>query len=129
MEEQKISIYQTEQIESTQLLVVYMPDVYNSNAIRIRIADFNSQNYKVSNLSVNNVMFDKEKGMVTVGAFANKEAAMKYYYHIVSDNYVMGLIKAQQGVEVIVISAENYPILYQDQDISKYKSFFEKNYL
>ena len=129
MEEKDISIYQTEQIESTQLLVVYLPDVYNSNAIRIRISDFNSQNYKVSNLSVNNVMFDKDQGMVTVGAFANKEAAMKYYYHIISDDYVMGIVRTQQGVEVMVISAENYPIFYQDQNVSKYKSFFEKNYL
>ena len=129
MEEKEISIYPTEQVDGTQLLAVYLPDVYNSNAIRIRIADFNSQNYKVSALSVNNVMFDKEKGMVTVGVFANKEAAMKYYYHIMSDNYVMGIIKTQPGAEVIVISSENYPIFYQDQDISKYKSFFQKNYL
>jgi tetratricopeptide (TPR) repeat protein len=127
-EEMELSIYQTEQLESAQLFVVYLPDVYNSNAIRIRIADFNSQNYKVSALSVNNVMIDKDQGMVTVGTFANKDAAMKYYYHIMSDNYVMGLIKAQSGAEVIVISAENYPIFYQDPNISKYKSFFEKNY-
>ncbi|MCL2510545.1 MAG: tetratricopeptide repeat protein [Bacteroidales bacterium] len=130
LEENEISIFQAEQIENTaQLLIIYLPDVYNSNAIRIRISDFNGQNYKVSNLSVNNVMFDREKGMVTVGIFANKDAAMKYYYHILSDNYVMGLVRAQQGVEVMVISAENYPIFYQDQNVSKYKSFFEKNYL
>jgi hypothetical protein len=128
MEEQKISIYKTEQVEAAQMFVVYLPDVYNSNAIRIRIADFNSQNYKVSTLSINNVMFDKDQGMVTVGTFANKEAAMKYYYHITSDEYVMGIIKQQVGAEVIVISVENYPIFYQDQDIKKYKSFFEKNY-
>ena len=129
-EEQGISIFKTEQItEISQLLIIYLPDVYNINAIRIRISDFNSQNYKVSALSVNNVMFDKEKGMVTVGPFANKEAAMKYYYHITTDNYVMGIIKTQQGAEVMVISTENYPIFYQDKEVSKYKIFFEKNYL
>ena len=128
-EEQGISIFKTEQIGTTQLLIIYLPDVHNSNAIRIRISDFNSQNYKVSTLSVNNVMFDKEKGMVTVGTFTSKEAALKYYYHIIADTYVMGIIRAQQGAEVMIISAENYPIFYQDQDVLKYKSFFEKNYL
>jgi hypothetical protein len=130
LEERDISIFKTEQMaESAQLLIVYLPDVYNSNAIRIRISDFNSQNYKVSALAVTNVMFDKEQGMVTVGSFANKEAAMKYYYHITTDAYVMGIIKAQQGAEVFVISTENYPIFYQDQNVKKYKNFFEKNYL
>ena len=129
LEENDISIFQTEQIEGAQMLVVYLPDVYNSNAIRIRISDFNGLNYKVSNLSVNNVMLDKDTGIVTVGTFANKEAAMKYYYHITTDNYVMGLIRQQVGTEIIIISVENYPIFYQDQNISKYKTFFEKNYL
>ncbi|MCL2042104.1 MAG: tetratricopeptide repeat protein [Bacteroidales bacterium] len=129
LEEQGISIYKTEQLAGPHLFVVYLPDVFNSNAIRIRIADFNSQNYKVSTLAVNNVMFDKDKGMVTVGSFATKDAAMKYYYHIIADSYVMGIIGTQVGAEVFIISAENYPIFYQDQNISKYYSFFEKNYL
>jgi len=129
MEEQGISIFQTDKLAGPQMFIVYLPNVRNSNAIRIRIADFNTSNYKVSALAVNNVMFDKETGMVTVGNFATKEAAMKYYYHIISDNYVMGLIKVQSGVEVFIISIENYPIFYQDNNVTKYKSFFEKNYL
>jgi len=129
MEEQGISIYQTEKLDGPQLLVIYLPNVRNQNAIRIRIADFNTSNYKVSALHVKNEMFDRNQGMVTVGTFSTKEAALKYYYHILSDNYVMGIIKAQQGMEMMIISAENYPIFYQDQNVSKYKSFFERNYL
>jgi hypothetical protein len=121
LEEKDISIFKTEQVESAQMLIVYLPDVYNSGAIRIRISDFNSQNYKVSNLAVNNVMFDKDRGMVSVGSFPTKDAALKYYYHLLSDAYVMGIIKAQPGAEVLLISTENYPIFYQDQNVSKYK--------
>ena len=129
LEELETSIYKTEQIGGAQVLIIYLPNVRSSNAIRIRISDFNSQNYKVSALSVDNVMFDRDQGMVKVGNFSTKDAALKYYYHLLADNYVMGLINQQEGMKIMLISAENYLIFYQDQNVSKYQTFFERNYL
>ncbi len=75
------------------------------------------------------IVFDKEQGMVSVGTFTSKDAALKYYYHMIGDSYVMGIIKNQPGAEVMIISSENYPIFYQDKNVTNYKIFFERNYL
>jgi hypothetical protein len=65
--------------------------------------------------------------MITVNKFANAERAMVYYRNIINDLYIFPENK-KQYTQAMVISADNYPILYQDKDIEKYLRLFELEY-
>jgi tetratricopeptide (TPR) repeat protein len=124
------SIYKTDKLNGRQFLVVYLPDPGDMSPLKIRFIDFNSDNYKMSNLTVNGIMMmNGQNAVVTVGLFNNRETALSYYHHILSEQYIMLLATKQEGAEVFLISEENYPIFYQDGNAKQYKEFFEKYYL
>lgn len=124
------SIYKTDKLNGRQFLVVYLPDPGDMSPLKIRFIDFNSDNYKMSGLTVNGIMMmNGQNAVVTVGLFNNKETAMAYYHHVLTEQYVMSLATKQENAEIFLISEENYPIFYQDGNAKQYKEFFEKNYL
>jgi len=66
--------------------------------------------------------------IISIGVFKNASKAMDYYHHILDNEYVFSMLK-EKFHETFVISTKNYQTFYQDRDISKYKSFFNKEYL
>lgn len=98
------------------------------NAMKVRISDHNKRYYSIRNLTVNSVLLDDVRYMITVGNFENAEEAMDYYEMISGDQYVFGELGTGNFTET-VISIKNYPIFYREKDVDLYEKFFEKNYL
>ncbi|MCK5337971.1 MAG: hypothetical protein KAJ50_04130, partial [Bacteroidales bacterium] len=109
------------------LLVVKRQSIKLS-AMKVRISDHNQKYYSLRELTINSVLLDDVRYMITVGNFDNAEDAMDYYNDINSDAYVFGELGTGNFVETI-ISMKNYPIFYRDKDADLYKRFFEINYL
>jgi tetratricopeptide (TPR) repeat protein len=100
----------------------------NINALKIRISDFNSKYYSTDQLKINSIVFLDEMQMITVGNFENGDKVMGYYESISRNPYISSQLEGS-NYETMVISVDNYPILYREKDIQAYKIFFEKNYL
>jgi tetratricopeptide (TPR) repeat protein len=99
----------------------------NVNALKTRISDHNRKDHAAKGLSVTSLIFANPTQMITVNKFANAERAMVYYRNIINDLYIFPENK-KQYTQAMVISADNYPILYQDKDIEKYLRLFELEY-
>jgi hypothetical protein len=96
--------------------------------MKVRISDHNKKYYSIRNLTVNSVLLDDVRYMITVGNFENAEEAMDYFETISGDAYVFGELGSGNFTET-VISIKNYPIFYREKDVDLYKEFFEINYL
>jgi hypothetical protein len=97
-------------------------------ALKIKIADFNTKYHDLENLQVNSLLFDNNREMITVNNFANSEKAVSYLFDIRNSKYIYTKLEAAGDYSDFVISVENYPVLYRNKDISQYLRFFERNY-
>jgi len=98
------------------------------NAMKVRISDHNKRYFSIRELTINSVLLDDIRYMITVGNFENEEDAMEYFNMISGDVYVFGELGTGNYTET-VISMKNYPIFYREKDVDLYKEFFEKNYI
>jgi hypothetical protein len=98
------------------------------DALKIKIADYDSKFHDLENLMVNSLMLDNERQMITVNNFDNSEKAMNYLIGIRDSKYIFTKLENTGEFYDFVISVENYPVLYKNKDISQYLRFFEKNY-
>ncbi len=100
----------------------------NLNALKVKISDFNKKYYRLEKLTINSILLDKNRHMITVGNFGNMEYAMGYFNTISKDEYVFSSL-TPIDYKNFVISTENYPVFYKNKDTKQYSKFFEKNYL
>lgn len=98
------------------------------NALKIRLSDFNAKEHVLDNYTISSILFNTTDQLVSVGIMASSEKAMEYYDQIIDNQYILAGITNQQYT-LFVISAVNYPLLYQNKDLDKYMLFFTKEYL
>ena len=98
------------------------------NALKIKIADFDTKYFDLDELQVNSILLDNNRQMVTVSNFDNSEKALNYFILINSSKYIFTKLESSGDYYDFVISVENYPIFYRNKDIAQYLRFFEKNY-
>ncbi|MEI6889738.1 MAG: tetratricopeptide repeat protein [Bacteroidales bacterium] len=98
------------------------------NALKIKIADFDSKMHDLEGLEVNSLLFDDNQEMITVNNFDDARQAVQYLLSIRDSKYIFTKLDAAGDYSDFVISANNYPVLYKNKDIRKYQKFFEKNY-
>ncbi|MCF8369585.1 MAG: tetratricopeptide repeat protein [Bacteroidales bacterium] len=114
--------------QSKHLFSMVVKSPVNINALKVRISDFNMKFYSIENISVTNILLDKETHFVMVGNFDTIDDAMGYYHAIMTDDYVFANLEPDQ-FDGFVIAQENYPVFYKDKDLNKYLAFFKQNYL
>jgi tetratricopeptide (TPR) repeat protein len=121
------SIYTFSPQENHFFVLIVDHNKTNVDATRIRISDFNTRNYKLDNLSVNAVLIDDNRQMISVSNFRGKERAMAYYNAINTSDYVFNP-QLRRDSHHFVISSDNYPVFYRDKGIETYMKFFQKHY-
>ena len=100
----------------------------NVNSLKIRISDFNSQYFKLAELSISNIFLNETQQIITINKFSDKSTALDYYSLISTNSYVFAGTN-QEDYYSFVISDNNYPLFYKKKDREEYLSFFQKNYL
>lgn len=100
----------------------------NINALKIRLSDFNSNYFKLSQLKINSLVFDKDLQLVTVGNFESAETAMIYYQSAMNNTYITTPLEVADA-SGFVITTDNYPLFYREKDVNSYLRFFERSYL
>ena len=97
------------------------------NPLKVRISDFDKKYFRLKKLRIRSLIFDKTNTIITIGNFANKKEADKYYNALSSDQYVLSGID-KNDIKVFPISSKNYPIMYKDKDLKGYLEFLKDVY-
>ncbi|MBN1651925.1 MAG: hypothetical protein JW857_11390 [Bacteroidales bacterium] len=121
-----LSMYQAKPNSKHFMLIIIDTEKINSKAIQVRINDYNKK--QAPNLKLESLNLDDQKQIIRIGEFDNQAKAMQYYRSFIADNYVFpDLLKNES--KTFVISADNYPLFFNDKDIEKYELFFNKKFI
>jgi tetratricopeptide (TPR) repeat protein len=98
------------------------------NKFKIKISDLNSESFSTDELHISNVFLDAQHQLVTVKSFDGKGKAMNYF-NFMNDKSRDVFKDLQPGTyQTIIISADNYTILYKEKNIKEYNQFFTQNF-
>lgn len=115
--------------EITHLYVMIVKkEAMKLNPTKVKVSDFNQKYYRIKELIINSLLFDRNNYLISVGNFNNAQEAMDYFNTIKDNNYVFSDI-SMANVQQFVISTDNYPTFFKDKDKDLYGLFFEKEYL
>ena len=98
------------------------------NPTKVKISDFNQKYYRIKELTINSLLFDRNNYLISVGNFTTAEEALDYYNTIKDNEYVFSDISIT-NVQQFIISTDNYPILFKEKDNELYGLYFEQEYL
>ncbi|MEI7981437.1 MAG: tetratricopeptide repeat protein [Bacteroidota bacterium] len=109
-------------------VIIVNGELVDVDALKVKISDHNTRYNDLDNLSVNSLVLDDKREMITISNFDNSEKALNYLLGIRDSKYIFTRLENAGDYFDFVISAENYPVFYRNKDISQYIRFFEKNY-
>ena len=97
---------------------------------KIAVSDYNKQFHGIENLQLGENILSKEEKtqLILVRSFDNSAKAMRYYEGVQKSRDLF-IPPAIAGFEILPITTRNYRKMMQDKTHSKYRAFFEKNYL
>ena len=95
------------------------------NPLKVRIGDFNQNNFRMYQLKVKNLMLNKEDAMLTIEKFENVDKAIDYRDSMFLTDYIFGGID-NSNYKVIIVSVSNYPIFYQEKNVDEYLDFWHQ---
>ncbi len=122
------SIYTIDSAAVHFYIIIVNNSKVDVNALKIKIADFNTKMHDLDGLEVNSLLFENNEEMITVSNFDDAQKAMQYLLSIRDSKYIFTKLETSGDYSDFVISAANYPVLYKNKDIRKYQRFFDKNY-
>ena len=97
------------------------------NPLKVRLGDFNKNNFRMLQLTVKNIMLNREEAMITVEKFDNLEKAQDYHKAMFLNDYIFGGIEPDD-YKVFELSISNYPIFYQEKNVDEYLEFLGQYY-
>ena len=95
------------------------------NPLKVRIGDFNKNNFRMDQLKVKNLMLNKDDAMITIEKFENVNKAFDYQTAMFINDYVFGGID-KENYQILIISVSNYPIFYQEKNVEEYLDFWHQ---
>lgn len=95
------------------------------NPLKVRLSDFNKNNFRMDQLKIKSLMLNKEDALLTVEKFENVDKAIDYQTALFLNDYVFGGID-EENYKVLIISVSNYPIFYQEKNIEDYLDFWHQ---
>ena len=122
--EEKESPYTFRPNDEYYVLVVANKKV-RINPLKVRIGDFNKNNFRMDQLKVENMMLNKDDALLTIEKFENVDKAIDYKTAMFLNDYVFGGID-EENYKVLIISVSNYPIFYQEKNVEEYLDFWHQ---
>lgn len=113
---------------SEHFLVLMIPLNRDLNLQKGKISDFNASKFQGTEFFVTDALFGKDKKMITVKQFENKDKALRYLEMFTEDKSITEGMSSNQ-YELFLISTENYLKLFKEQKTDDYKTFFDTHYI
>ena len=93
------------------------------NPLKVRLSDFNKENFRMLQLEVKNVLLNKQETIITIEEFENQSKAEDYKTAMFLTDYLFGGINQEQ-YKVMLISKTNYPIFFANKNVDEYIEFW-----
>ena len=124
-------IYEVENDSRHYIAVIVLSgDADPFEKAKIAVSEYNKEYHGIENLQLGENILSKEEKtqLILVRSFDNATKAMRYYEGVLKsrDVFIPPTIAAY---EIYPITTRNYRKMMQDKSHSKYRAFFEKNYL
>ncbi|MBI4930781.1 MAG: tetratricopeptide repeat protein [Bacteroidetes bacterium] len=110
-----------------QCIIIISAKKINISDFEIRISNFNSEYFRLSDLSTSHALMDMEHQIVSVKTFSTAGKAKDYFDLINQDSKVFKDI-SPEDYQIFPISSDNYVVFYQLKNINEYRKFFSDNY-
>ncbi|MBP5643021.1 MAG: tetratricopeptide repeat protein [Bacteroidales bacterium] len=95
------------------------------NPLKVRISDFNKNNFRMYQLKLKNLMLNKEDALITIEKFETVNQALDYQSSMFLTDYIFGGLDPE-NYKVLIISVSNYPIFYQEKNVEDYLDFWHQ---
>ena len=123
----KESPYKEARTEKHRFIVIVQTQGINLNQVRNDVTDYNENYHKFEKLNVQNTFLDGKTQVMMVVGLENAEKAEKYMKGILRNQKIMGYLPAEV-TKKLVISENNFKILYELKDVDEYMQFFYASY-
>ncbi|MCR5036413.1 MAG: tetratricopeptide repeat protein [Bacteroidales bacterium] len=107
-------------------VVVICNNKVRINPLKVRISDFNKNNFRMDQLTIKNMMLNKQDALITIGNFENLGKAKDYHTAMFLSDYLFGGINSE-NYQVIEVSIPNFPIFYEQKNVEEYLEFWNLN--
>ncbi|MBQ7532123.1 MAG: tetratricopeptide repeat protein [Bacteroidales bacterium] len=107
-------------------VVVICNNKVRINPLKVRISDFNKTNFRMDQLTIKNMMLNKQDALITIGNFENLGKAKDYHTAMFLSDYIFGGINSE-NYQVIEVSIPNFPIFYEQKNVEEYLEFWNLN--
>ena len=108
------------------VMVVFNPKTTKTEALKVRITDFNKKQYRFSNFEMKNLLFGDTQAVIYLSSFENEDAAKDYITSMYLTDYIFGGMD-KTTYWVLPISISNFGIYCQEKNTEDYKTFYEEN--
>ena len=109
--------------EKHYVMIVCNSKSVRVNPLKVRLNDFNKENFRMLQLEVKNVMLNKQESIITIEEFDNQAKAEDYKTAMFLTDYLFGGINQEQ-YKVMLISKTNYPIFFNNKNVDEYLEFW-----
>jgi tetratricopeptide (TPR) repeat protein len=113
-----------------QCMIIVSAKQVNINDFMVKITNFNNEYYRLSDLTISNLLLDMDHQLFMVKKFPLSGKAKDYYDFINQDSVVFkGL--STKDYQIFPISTENFATFYKDKKekkIDEYRNFFLDHY-
>lgn len=123
---EEVSPYNYNPNEEYYVVVICNTKNVRINPLKVRFSDFNKNNFRMLQLTVKNVMLNRQESMITIEKFNDLSAAKDYKTAMFLNDYLFGGIK-EDHYKVLLMSTSNYPVFFENKNIDEYIEFWNKN--
>ncbi len=102
-----------------------IPEVLNK--VKFNIVNFNVDHFPMFDFEVKTFLLSSDIQLITIKSLKNKTQAMKYFKAVLAYKVFDKIDPSEY--QHFVISATNYPVFYNDKNVTKYLKYFNKYYL
>lgn len=98
----------------------------NVNQLRNDITDYNANFHRLENLQMQAILLDESTHLIIVSGFGSAEKAMNYLNTLHLNEAMM--TKMPQGYRDLVISLDNFKVMYTQKKVEQYLAFYQQKY-
>lgn len=123
---EKVSPYKFNRYEEHFVIIVCQNKNVRINPLKVRMSDFNQNNFRTYQLTIKNIVLSKEQTMLVVEKFDDADRAEDYALALTLTDYVFGGID-QSKYKILSLSKTDYMTFYNLKNVEEYLEFLEKN--
>lgn len=115
-------------LNAEHIIIIIIPSLKgNVSAATQKINQFNDENYSIAGLSVNVSLMGNSSQVILIRKFKNGNDAVNYL-KLFNKKDMISNLQLGQNIKTFPITMSNYALLFKNQDVESYATFYQANY-